>query len=151
MDRAFVGLGSYVLAAEYSHYKITQWTCTNMTMMTGTHSSVHEREETAPRKNSNFHRRHNSNFKIGLLRQKTRTETTKTHSYNKDTHQQQKTQEIGMSLCVVNKGCALKTILGLGCRGDRGTMDTYFSFWICFKYFCSTLTYYRPIGNTGLN
>ena len=28
-------------------------------------------------------------------------------------------------------------------RGERGTMDTYFSFWISFKYICSTLAYYR--------
>ena len=31
MDRAFLGLGNYVLAPEYSHYKITQSTWTNMT------------------------------------------------------------------------------------------------------------------------
>ena len=31
---------------------------------------------------------------------------------NTNTHQQQKKQEIGMSLCVVDKGCALKSIFG---------------------------------------
>ena len=35
-------------------------------------------------------------------------------------------------------------------RGDRGTMDTYFSFCICFKYLCGLLTYYRPMGSAGL-
>ena len=112
MDRAFVGLGNYVLAPEYSHYKITQLTWTNMT-----EKQRQSHRDTFMKENKLHQGRtvistDNSNFKIGLRRQKKQNRDSE-HSHLQQEHTPTtKTQEIGTSLRVIDKGCALKTIFG---------------------------------------
>ena len=51
-------------------------------------------------------------------------------------------------LSLVNNGIAFFIVLFY--FADRRDQSTYLSFWISFKYLCSTLVYYRSIGNVAL-